>query len=144
LYKSYSRRAAIKGSVVAAHGLQHPLPASDNEDDALSDDTISTDLRTTVTHYGDDNIECDDDNNEGDNDEEAENDDKGGNDEQAENEDEGCNDEENEDEGGNDDDDEEEEDGDNGQSGNENEQGNEDDSDMRMGMRVRMRIMMTL
>ena len=122
MYKSYSRRAAIKGSVVAAHGLQHPLPASDNEDDALSDDTISTDLRTTVTHYGDDNIECDDDNNEGDNDEEAENDDKGGND----------------------DDEEEEEDGDNGQSGNENEQGNEDDSDMRMGMRVRMRIMMTL
>ena len=81
-----------------------------------------------MINYGDDNIDCDGGNNEGDNDEEAENDDKGGNDEEAENEDEGCKDEENEDEGGNDEE-EGEEDGDNGQSGDENEQGNEDDSD---------------
>ena len=104
------------------------MPVGDNEDDALSADTISTDLRTTVINYGDDKIKCDDDNTEGDNDEEAENDDKGGNDEEAENEDEGCKDEENEDEGGNDEE-EWEEDSDNGQSGDENEQGNEDDSD---------------
>jgi hypothetical protein len=92
--------------------------AGDNEDDALSDDAISTDPWTTVINYGDNNIDCDGGNNEGDNDEEAENEDEGGNDEEAENEDEGGNDEE---EGG--------EDGDNDQSGDENEQGNEDDSD---------------
>jgi hypothetical protein len=80
--------------------------AGDNEDDAFSDDAISTDPRTTVINYGDDNIDCDGGNNEGDNDEEAENEDKGGNDEEAENEDEGGNDEE-----------EGEEDGDNDQSG---------------------------
>jgi hypothetical protein len=92
--------------------------ASDNEDHALSDDVISTDPRTTVINYGDDNIDCDGGNNEGDNDEEAENEDEGGNDEEAENEDEGGNDEE-----------EGEEDGDNDQSGDEHEQSNEDDSD---------------
>jgi hypothetical protein len=37
--------------------------AGDNEDDALSDDAISTDPRKTVINYGDDNIECDDGNN---------------------------------------------------------------------------------
>ena len=91
--------------------------AGDNEDHALSDDAISTDPRTTVINYGDDNIDCDGGNNEGDNDEEAENEDEGGNDEEAENEDEGGNDDE-----------EGEEDGDNDQSGDENEQGDEDDS----------------
>jgi hypothetical protein len=55
--------------------------AGDNEDGALSDDAISTDPRKTVINYGDDNIECDDGNFEGDNDEEAENEDEGYNDE---------------------------------------------------------------
>ncbi len=91
--------------------------ASDIEDHALCDDAISTDPRTTVINYGDDNIDCDGGNIEGDNEEEAENDDKGGNDEEAENEDEGGNDDE-----------EGEEDGDNDQSGDENEHGDEDDS----------------
>ena len=82
--------------------------ADDNEDDALSDDAISTtDPRKTVINYGDDNIECDVSANIGINDEEAEED--GDNDEDAENEEEG--------------------DGDNDQSGDENEEGNEDDSD---------------
>ena len=48
--------------------------ASDSTDDALSDDAISTDPRKTVINYGDDNIECDDGNNEGGNEEEAEED----------------------------------------------------------------------
>jgi hypothetical protein len=56
--------------------------AGDNEDHALSDDTISTDPWTTVINYGDDNIDCDGGNNEGDNDEEAENEDEGGNDDE--------------------------------------------------------------
>jgi hypothetical protein len=43
--------------------------AGDNEDHALSDDAISTDPWTTVVNYGDDNIDCDGGNNDGDNDE---------------------------------------------------------------------------
>ncbi len=65
----------------------------------------STDPQKTIINYGNDNIVCDDGNNKGDNEEEAENEDEGDNDEEAE------------------------EDDDNVQSRDKNEQSDEDDSD---------------
>jgi hypothetical protein len=45
--------------------------AGSNEDDALSENAISTDPQKTVISYGDNNIDCDGSSSEGDNDEEA-------------------------------------------------------------------------
>ena len=78
--------------------------ANDNEGDALSDDAISTtDPRKTVINYGDDNIECDDGNNKGDNDEEAEED---GDNDQSGDENEQSSEDDSDDEDGDEDDNE--------------------------------------